>query len=138
MKLKLTRDILKETFTLGKLSINGEEKYFTVEDKDRNLENGGVKVKGQTAIPKGTYKVDITFSPKYKKKMPILLNVPQFTGVRIHSGNDIDDTEGCILVGMSRNETTGWISESRKAISELYPMLFAAYERNEPITIEIV
>lgn len=138
MKLKLIRDIKKDTFTLGKLSINGEEKYFTVEDKDRDLENGGVKVKGQTAIPKGTYKVDITFSPKYKKKMPILLNVPQFTGVRIHSGNDIDDTEGCILVGMSRNETTGWISESRKAISELYPLLFAAYERNEPITIEIV
>lgn len=138
MKLKLIRDIKKDTFTLGRLSINGEEKYFTVEDKDRDLEKGGVKVKGQTAIPKGTYKIDITFSPKYKKKMPILLNVPQFIGVRIHSGNDIDDTEGCILVGMSRNETTGWISESRKAISELYSMLFAAYERNEPITIEIV
>lgn len=138
MKLKLVRDIYKDNFTLGKLSIDGVEKFFTVEDKDRDLENGGAKVKAQTAIPKGTYKVDITFSPKYQKKMPILLNVPQFTGIRIHSGNDIDDTEGCILVGMSRNETTGWISESRKAISELYPMLFAAYEKNEPITIEIV
>lgn len=138
MKLKLTRDILKDAFTLGKLSVNGEEKYFTVEDKDRGLENGGVKVKAQTAIPKGTYKVDITFSPKYKKKMPILLNVPQFTGIRIHSGNDIDDTEGCILVGMTRNEKTGWVSDSKKAIAELYALLFDAYEKKEPITIEIV
>lgn len=138
MKLKLTRDIYSDTFTLGKLSINGEEKYFTVEDKDRCLENGGVKVKAQTAIPKGTYKVDITFSPKYKKKMPILLNVPQFTGIRIHSGNDQDDTEGCIIVGMSRNEKTGWVSDSKKAITELYALLFDAYEKKEPITIEIV
>ena len=138
MKLKLNRDIHSDTFTLGRLSVNGEEKYFTVEDKDRGLENGGVKVKAQTAIPKGIYKVDITMSPKYKKKMPVLLNVPQFTGIRIHSGNDKDDTEGCIIIGMSRNEKTGWVSESRKAIAELYELLFDAYEKNEPITIEIV
>lgn len=138
MKIKLTRDIKNENFTLGKLSVDGVHKYFTVEDKDRELESGGVKINAKTAIPKGTYKVDITFSPKYQKKMPILLNVPQFTGIRIHSGNDIDDTEGCILVGMSRNENTGWVYDSRKAINELYALIFDAYDRNEPITIEIV
>jgi len=138
MKLKLTRDIFSDSYTLGNLSVDGKELFVTVEDRDRKLEAGEVKVPKETAIPRGTYKIDITFSPKYQKKVPILLNVPGFTGIRIHSGNDKDDTEGCIIVGMSRNERTGWISESRKAISILYPMLFEAHDKGEPITMEIV
>lgn len=97
--MKLTRTVLGDTFTLGKLYIGG--KYFgvTCEDKDRKLEAGGVKIPKLTAIPRGVYRVVVSFSNRFQKQLPLLLDVPGFTGVRFHGGNTAADSEGCILLG---------------------------------------
>lgn len=99
MKLELIRDLKNSSYTLGKLSIDDIFFCYTVEDVVR-LE--GEKVFGQTAIPSGTYKVILTMSPHFGKVTPRLLEVPNFDGVLIHSGNTAVDTEGCIIIGTIR------------------------------------
>lgn len=91
---------------------------------------------GSTAIPPGTYAIDITYSPRFKMPLPLLLNVPNFEGVRIHSGNTPADTEGCILVGQDRLPKS--IGRSRLAFTALFAKLSRARSRSEPITIEIL
>jgi hypothetical protein len=93
----LTRVQLEHDVTIGELSIGGKHICWTCEDAERE-----VKVKGHTAIPRGRYKIVRTFSPRFKVTMPLLVDVPNFEGVRIHPGNDADDTEGCILPGFER------------------------------------
>ena len=118
MKLTVKRIAKQPTYTIGKLYV--DDKYFcdTLEDVDRGLTDkmtvdqiAKIKVKGQTAIPTGTYKVLITMSAKFKKDLPLLYNVKGFEGIRIHSGNDADDTEGCLLVG--KNNVKGEVVDSR-------------------------
>ena len=86
---------------------------------------------GETAIPYGTYKVEITYSPKYKKLMPEVKNVKGFSGIRIHSGNTAKDTLGCLIIG--RNTQVGMVTESRKT----YNKLFALLKDAKDISIEI-
>lgn len=112
---------------IGELSINGVFECYTLEDIERK-----VKVAGKTAIPKGTYKVGISMSNRFKKMLPILFDVPNFTGVRIHSGNVAENTEGCILVGNTRS--LDFIGESRKAFNKLFAKMKLA--ENITITIE--
>ncbi|MBE9488449.1 MAG: hypothetical protein IMY73_04615 [Bacteroidetes bacterium] len=114
MKLKLKRIYRCESYTIGKLYIDGVYFCDTLEDPVRPRE---VKINGDTAIAFGTYDVIITMSPRFKKRMPLLLNVPNFEGVRIHSGNTAKDTEGCILVG--RNTVKGMVRKSRKTYNAL-------------------
>lgn len=142
MKLKLKRIARRETYTIGKLYING--KYFcdTLEDKDRGLKQDmpleqlkKMKVKGQTAIPSGTYQVIITYSPKYKKPMPLVLSVPAYEGIRIHSGNTDKDTEGCLLVG--ENKEVGKVLNSRYTFNKLYSKLKDAFDKKEKIELII-
>jgi hypothetical protein len=95
MKLELKRFEFGETFTVGKMYIDNIYFCYTLEDKFRT----GAKVNGQTAIPNGTYDVIIDVSTRFGKSLPHILNVPNFTGVRIHAGNTSKDTEGCILLG---------------------------------------
>ena len=139
MYIQLIREDFTEESTEGKLFINGTFECYTLEDTDRQLELGGKKIYGQTAIPRGTYEIDITYSPRFKEDMPLLLNVKGFEGVRIHSGNKPEDTDGCILVG---NENTrdgdDWIGQSKKAYRRLFSKILEAEERGEKITIEIV
>jgi hypothetical protein len=90
-----------------------------LEDAERK-----VKIKAETAIPKGSYKVIINESNRFKRLLPLLLNVPDFEGVRIHSGNSNHDTEGCILVGQTRNKN--YIGQSRKAFDKLFKKMQAA------------
>lgn len=124
MKLKLIRIFGTEGFTEGKLYIDDVFECYTVEDEDRHLEAGGVKVYGMTAIPKGTYEVVLSMSPGFKKVLPEVLNVPGFTGVRIHSGNSSKDSEGCILVGSSNDRNDDdWIGGSKAALSQLMAKL---------------
>jgi hypothetical protein len=113
MKLLLKRITKTNNSTIGELYINGVFQCYTLEDKERE-----VKIKNETAIPKGTYKVIINRSNRFKIDLPLLLNVPNFEGVRIHSGNSNHDTEGCILVGQTR--ATDFIGNSRKAFKNLF------------------
>lgn len=137
MKLTLERVKLGDDFTVGKLSVDDKFVCYTLEDKVR--EEIGVpveqwKVMGQTAIPKGTYPVTITMSNRFKTKLPLLGNVPGFSGVRIHTGNSSKDTEGCILVGAGWDGKSGWISSSAVAFAQLLPFL---ENTTDPVTITI-
>ena len=102
MELTLTRTEKTKDYTMGRLERDGEHFCDTLEPTWRDLGPGrpGHKIAGRTAIPDGRYPVAVTWSPKFKKWLPLLLHVPQFEGIRIHAGNTPDDTEGCILVGL--------------------------------------
>ncbi|HEX8186352.1 MAG TPA: DUF5675 family protein [Blastocatellia bacterium] len=130
MNLKLVRKTFTEQSTIGDLSVNGKQECFTLEDKVR-----AVKIHGKTAIPAGIYEVAITFSDKFKKPLPLLLNVPNFAGVRIHSGNTAADTEGCILVGTTKGKDV--VGNSRVAFKALFAKIEAALKK-EKVFIEIV
>lgn len=144
MKLLVTRNWKKPEYTIGRLFINGEFFCNTLEDTVRDLQKER-KVKGQTAIPEGTYEVTLNvISPKYSKKanykfcearMPRLLGVPQFEGVLIHPGNSNKDTEGCLLVG--ENKVKGGLVNSFATFKRLWYILEDARKRKEQIQIEI-
>ena len=126
MKIEVKRLHRTENSTIGELTIDGKFECYTLEDKERD-----VKIKGETAIPKGMYKVIINQSNRFKKLLPLLINVPNFEGVRIHPGNSNHDTEGCILVGMNRS--VDYITKSRKAFDSLFKKMQKA--KNITITI---
>ena len=124
MKLTLQRYLFAEDYTMGLLFIDGVYFCDTIEDKYRGQDLKGKKVYGETCIPYGVYDVKITYSPKYKKDMPQILDVPYFTGVRIHSGNTAKDSSGCVIVGI-KNEN-GKVLESRKTYNTLIKRLETA------------
>lgn len=130
MDLKLIRKSFSENSTIGDLLVDGHYECYSLEDKVRP-----VKIKGMTAIPAGAYEVVINYSQRFGKLLPLLLNVPNFDGIRIHAGNTHLDTEGCILVGKSKH--IDFIGESREAFEALFNKLQAASFR-EKIFIEIV
>lgn len=131
MKLTLRRLELTGQSTIGRLAVDGTDFCWTLEDVVRS----GPKVPGQTAIPAGTYAVQLTMSPRFKRVLPLLVGVQGFEGVRIHPGNTAADTEGCILVGLGHADDR--ITDSRAAFDALFPKLQAAAARGEPITITI-
>jgi hypothetical protein len=136
VKLLLTRHVRAPTFTAGVLAIDGQDFCATIEDCDRRLEAGGQKIAGQTAIPRGTYRVVVTPSPRFKRDLPLLVDVPQFSGVRIHSGNTAADTEGCILVGMPGQDDSQIIN-SRATFNKLFGRIKAALAADESVTLEV-
>lgn len=93
------------------------------------------KVYGETAIPKGTYTVVLTYSNKFKKILPLINNVKGFEGIRIHSGNSAKDSLGCVLVG--ENKEVGKVLNSRATFDKLFAKLKAASDKGEKITITI-
>lgn len=97
-KVEVKRTFKGTEYTIGKLYIDGAYFCDTMEDTVRT----GEKIAGKTAIPAGTYKVKMTWSPRFKRYLPEILNVPNFSGVRIHAGNSALDTEGCILLGLNK------------------------------------
>lgn len=124
-------------YTIGELYINGVFFSHTLEDKVRILNTYEDKVYGQTAIPIGRYKVIISYSNHFKKEMPEILNVEFFKGIRIHEGNDKNDTDGCILVGECRNVEEGWIYNSKNTYNKLFNILKTTFNNNEEIFISI-
>ena len=151
MELILERIAKRKTYTIGKLYIQRrvddeylagtENQYFcdTLEPTWRDYKNGAYKVKGRSAIPEGRYAVVISYSPKFKQWLPILLGGPEFNrkwqGIRIHAGNCSEDTEGCILVG--KNREVGKVLDSRKWLYELKQKIVEAKDRGEAVWITI-
>ena len=121
MKLRLERFEYGSTYTIGKFYINGISHCFSLEDVVRK----GEKVNGQTAIPTGTYPVIIDLSARFGKQLPHVLNVPNFTGIRIHPGNTSKDTEGCILLGYTW-ESGDRIGLSKAAFNSFFDQLKVA------------
>ena len=131
MKLTLARRIFTTQSTIGELAVDGNFECFTLEDPVRPK-----KIRSVTAIPAGTYTVAITFSPRFGTELPLLLDVPEFEGIRIHPGNTATDTEGCLLVGKSRAIDT--IGSSRDAFRALFDKIALAQGGGETVMMEIV
>lgn len=121
MELLLRREPSTLHSTSGSLYVDGIFECYTLEDIVRD-----VKVMGKTAIPVGTYKVIINHSNHFNKDLPLLLNVPNYEGVRIHSGNTAEDTEGCILVGIGKDKDC--VTHSREAFDKLFSKLQTALD----------
>jgi len=139
MKIVLKRKIGNAKFTEGRMYIGDKFECFTVEDADRKLEAGGTKVQNQTAIPRGTYKVVMSYSQRFKKVLPEVLNVPGFTGVRMHAGNSSADTEGCIIVGaLNDSMDDDFVGSSKVAMSRLAPKIVDALANKQTVTLEVV
>jgi len=133
MDLRVNRFKGTEKSTLGRFFVNDAIECFSLEDVRRP---DGVKVDGQTAIPAGTYNVIIDASTRFKRDMPHVLDVPGFTGIRIHSGNTDADTEGCILLG-THIDNDDFISGSHDAFNNFFPKLKATIDNGESVSITI-
>lgn len=124
MEINVKRVFTCDKYTIGRLYVDGEYMCDTLEDCDRGLDDSmdektikRLKVYGKTAIPTGTYRVVLSYSSRFRKILPEILNVKGYSGVRIHTGNTPEDTLGCILVG--RNTKKGMVTESRKTFEPL-------------------
>lgn len=156
MKIRLSRDYKKDKYTIGRLYVDNKLFCNTLEDTDRNLSDNmsesqvrSIKVYGETAIPTGTYTIDMnTVSPKFSKyafykmtcsgKLPRLQNVKGFEGILIHVADGSKGAEllqGCIGVGY--NTIKGGLTQGKKVFTDLYRLLLQAKLRGESITIKI-
>lgn len=142
MQLIVKRKWFTDKSTIGELWVNGSFFCYTLEDTDRGLiktqpitEIAQKKLFGKTAIPYGLYDLAMTFSNRFQAYMPQVLNVPCFEGIRIHAGNKPEHTEGCLLVGKTKD--VDFIGESKSTFSELLKLL-KSVEKKEKITIEYV
>ncbi len=142
MLIELDRAWKRKGYTISRLYVNGELVCNALEDEDRGLrqdmseeEIEKRKVAGETAIPTGSYRVTLTYSARFKKKLPLLNDVPGYLGVRIHSGNTAADTQGCILPGV--NTQKGKVLNSRYWFDRLLAMMQKAWEKGEAVTIMI-
>ena len=156
MILTLVRNIKESTkdYTIGELYVQEEDKLTqtykvcdTIEDAFRllpktcpNTPKGKSceckeKVYGKTCIPNGTYTVVLSYSNRFKRVLPELLNVPHFLGIRMHAGNSSADSSGCILLGTKSKGD--WVTASRVAFNKVYTLLQKAVANKEEITITI-
>lgn len=133
MKILVERFDSGSEDTLGRLYINGKLMCFTLEDQYRE-----VKVKGDTRIPSGTYKVDFYNSPSHGKNSLIIKDVPGFSYILIHPGNTEDDTAGCLLVGKKLGTLNGKraVLQSKPAFNVIYPIIAEAISKGEEVTIK--
>lgn len=116
MELRLERYIKSPQRTIGRLYVDDRFQCFMCEDAVRPP---GVKVHGQTAIPYGRYQIVITMSNRFKVELPLLVNVPNYEGIRIHPGNTELNTEGCLLPGQSLMSNDAGVANSRLAFNAL-------------------
>ena len=143
----LTRIAKRPNYTIGRLEVReqvddefltGTETSYicdTLEPTWRDYKQGAHKMKGRSAIPEGRYPVVITYSPKFKQWLPILVGVPMFSGIRIHAGNTSKDTTGCILVG--ENKEKGKVLNSRFWVNRVKELIVEAKDRDEAVWIVI-
>lgn len=130
MLIEVKRLYKKADYTIGKMYIDGDYFCDTLEDTDRGLAQGmalstlkEMKEYGRTAIPTGEYVLTITYSNRFAKMMPLINDVPAFSGVRMHPLNTSKETEGCIGVGICDDPNKDWIRDSRNTYNELMRIL---------------
>ena len=142
MELRLERKYRSNNYCIDKLYING--KYFSdaLEDPDRGLtdtmsleEIQKIKIKGNTCVPYGTYNVTITYSPRFKKNLPLINNVKGFEGIRVHNGNTPQDSSGCVLLGF--NKVKGRVVDSKVTVNKFIDIVQKALNKGEKVTITI-
>lgn len=130
--LQVSRKIYTDKSTIGDIYFDGEFICSSLEDTIRN-----VKVAKHTAIPAGNYELVLRQSPRYKRMMPYILDVPFFEGIMIHWGNSDLSTEGCILTGLYDPSKPDWIASSRKSFDELYAKIEKSFNDKEKIEVVI-
>lgn len=135
MKISIVRESSGEHGTFGRVYVDGVFVCHSLEDKDRRIESGGAKIPGESAIPRGIYKLIIDMSVRFKKLMMHILDVPQFSGIRIHSGNTHADTEGCILLGNGR--ANGYLIDSRTAVNKMFWAVERELKLGKEVIIEV-
>lgn len=141
MELLLERKYPKSNYTIGNLYLNGKFYCNILEDTVRDINKNGTfdcgefKISGHTAIPYGEYEIQVTYSPKFKRKLPLLLNVKHFEGIRVHRGNSSKDSSGCLLPG--ENTKKGMVLNSTKYELELTNLIEECNKRGEKVIIKI-
>ncbi len=128
---EIIRRFLTDKSSVGDMLYDREQLCKTLEDKTRE----GPKVPGATAIPCGTYEIVIDFSQRFKKLMPHILRVPNFSGIRVHKGNDAGDTEGCPLVGMQSGPDKVW--DCQPAYDLFFKRLYEQLETGQKVYIKV-
>lgn len=143
MEIIVKRVARRDTYTIGKMYLNGEYFCDVLEDRDRGLTQSTplstikkIKIPNETAIPTGLYKVIVNMSPKFRRFLPRLLNVPGFEGVLIHRGNSDKDSSGCLLIG--ENKVKGKVINSTIYENKLVDILSKVQNSGEEITIKIM
>lgn len=142
MVIDVHRKYRKPGYSIGILSIDGKVICNTLEDTDRGLrkemsekEIAKIKIKGETAIPIGKYSVIISYSQRFKRQMPLICDVKGFSGIRIHSGNKAEHTEGCILCG--KNTEVGRVTSSKYWTDKVYEYIENALKNKQSVKINI-
>lgn len=133
MTLTLLRQNKTEHYTEGQMYLGEKKLCDTLEDKVRVIRNRQDKVIGYTAIPEGTYNVTWTYSPKFHRNLPLIEQVPWFSGIRIHAGNTAEDTSGCVLVG--KKDGAGRLTMSKVTAERIFLLISSAVMRKEKVTI---
>lgn len=133
MQIVIKRMVFTEKATIGEMFIDSavSRECFTLEDMVRT----GPKVPGKTAIPAGTYRVVIDMSTRFGREMPHVLDVPGFSGIRIHAGNRPEDTEGCIILGQGKGRDA--VNDSKAAVLIFTDKLRKALAAGEAVTLAI-
>jgi hypothetical protein len=131
IELEIVRKEFFHDRCVGGFYINGVWYAYTVEDTDRHLEDGGKKIDNETAIPRGRYKVIIDWSNRFQRKMPHILDVPQFTGIRIHDGIGPQSTSGCPLIGGKYDANTHNILDDRATFYDFFHKLEEWLKKDE-------
>ena len=133
MKLTLQRNESQGNATIGTINADGEFVCYSIEDVIRDT-----KIFGRTAIPAGEYQVVITYSPHFQRDLPVLINVPEYSGVRIHPGNTSADTEGCLLPGTSVADDQQSVAQSKLAFDKVFNLIQSALDSGQQVTINII
>lgn len=144
LSLVLRRDVLVETYTMGQILANRRRLCWTLEDPIREQigENGyfwrpEFKVPGKTAIPSGRYELIVRHSPRFRRQLVEITRVPDFTAILAHGGNDVDDSEGCPLLGMERDVRAGRVWNCPPAVDLFTNMVAEALKRG-PVWMEVI
>ena len=137
MNLELIRKEKYDDRTIGSIYIDGSFECFSLEDCDRELEKGEIKILGKTAIPKGRYQIVIDWSDKHRCLMLHILDVPQFKGIRFDIANDPSEIEGCVAVGKEVDYVSKKIVRSSDALRDLSIKILFALLQEEGIWLEI-